>query len=269
VAKTSKKPQFGRIAELYGLPLADFTGARNELAKELRGEGDAEGAESAKAARKPTTPAWAVNQLVRREPKRIKELLGLGEELREAQGRLVSGGDAGDVLALSDRERRLVQDLVESAAEILRSDGGKASEATLEDVRETLHAAALDEEAAAEVASGRLLKERQAIGLGFGAGAPASPAAAPKGRRAAPKKAPSASVEKAQRRLEEARAAARDARDFAGEAEDRLAGARKAAEAAARAVKRAEGQARQAAAAAERAEERERKAAENVERAEG
>ena len=255
VPARSQDPQNRRIDDLYGLPPAEFTQARNALAKELRAHGDADAAGQAAASRKPTTAAWAVNQLVRREPGSMRELLALGEELREAQRRLVGGGDAAEVLALSDRERGLVQRLVERASEILTGDGARASEATLDEVRETLHAAAVDEEAAEEVAAGRLVKERRAIGFGLGAGP------APSGRTP-PKRRPRAGPTRAERRLEQARASARDARRKADEAEDRLAGARREAEVADRAVRRAEGAARQATRAADQAEERERKAAE-------
>jgi hypothetical protein len=250
MAKGTRKAQVAGIDQLYGLPLAEFTPARNELVKRLRSEDRREEAREAGALRKPTVPAWAVNQLVRRERKQIEALLSLGEELRKAQAALVRGGDAGQVLSVSERERGLVRELVEKAADILREDGSRPSEATLDEIAETLHAAALDEDVAAAVTGGRLLKERRAIGLGLGAGGPAP-------RRAAPRKetGPPARVAKAERRLEEARSEAKEARQ--------------AAEAAERAFQRAEREARQAARAAERAGERERKAAEALERAKG
>src|ERR687891_633946 len=54
------------IADLYGLPLDEFTPARNELAKRLRGEGDRETAERVKELAKPSVAAWTVNQIARR-----------------------------------------------------------------------------------------------------------------------------------------------------------------------------------------------------------
>ena len=51
------------LADLYRLPLKDFTAARNRLAKELRAEGDkAAAAEIARLAKLPITP-WTVNRL--------------------------------------------------------------------------------------------------------------------------------------------------------------------------------------------------------------
>src|SRR5256885_1710261 len=54
--------------ELYGLPLRDFTKARDDHARRLRKEGRREVADAVKALRKPTLPAWALNQLARRRP---------------------------------------------------------------------------------------------------------------------------------------------------------------------------------------------------------
>ncbi len=262
-----KNAEIAGLEDLYGLPLGDFTAARNALAKRLRGEGDPEAGKEVAAARKPTTAAWAVNQLLRQEPDRVRELLEIGEQLREAQASLVAGGDRGDTLALSERERRLVEQLLADAGRILEQSGARPSEATLEEIRDTLHAAAVDEEAAAAVGSGRLTKERRAIGFGLGTTATGSrPAGA--GPKAASSKAPTR-LTNARRRLEAARSAADEARQKAGEAEHRLAETRKAADAATREVRRAEAAARQARRSVEQAAERERKSREALERASG
>jgi hypothetical protein len=248
MADGTKTAEVRGVDDLYGLPLAEFTPERNALVKRLRSAGKREEADEAGAARKPTVAAWAVNQLVRREKKQLEALISLAAELRKAQAALVGGGEAADVLSLSERERGLVRELVVKAAAILSESGGRASEATLDEVGETLHAAALDEEAGAAVAGGRLVKERRAIGLGLGAAGPAP-------RRAAPREEarPPARVTNAERRHDEARSAATAARQAAEESE--------------RALKRAEREASQAAKAAEQAADRERRAAEALERA--
>jgi hypothetical protein len=251
MAESKKSSQVAGIDGLYGLPLAEFTPARNALVKALRAAGEREAADEAAAARKPTVGAWAVNQLLRDEPRAIEQLLALGRELREAQAALIAGGDADPVVSLSERERRLVQELVQKASRILTQSGGRASEAALDEVAETLHAAALDEESAEAVASGRLTRERRAIGLGLGAAGPAPRRAA--ARRERP--GPPARVTNAEQRLAEARTEAREARKAAEEAE--------------RELRRAERQASHAARAAEQAAERERRAAEALERARG
>ena len=48
---------------LFKLPLAEFTGARNDLAARLKREGRANDSNFVKALAKPSISAWAVNQL--------------------------------------------------------------------------------------------------------------------------------------------------------------------------------------------------------------
>ena len=164
--------------ELYGLPLGEFTGARDERAKALRKEGDREAADAVKALRKPTVAAWALNQLARRRREDLDRLLEAGRELRAAQDQLLEGGDRAAFTRAAAAERELVAELA-AAATALAADEGQRGAGLREKVAETLHAAALDEETAAELDAGRLLREREAIG-GFGAALPATapPAAA-------------------------------------------------------------------------------------------
>jgi hypothetical protein len=150
--------------ELYGLAPGEFTSARDARAKELRGAGDREAANAVKALRKPTVAAWALNQLSRRKGKDLDRLLAAGEKLRGAQEELLAGGDRSAFQKAAARERELVAELTATAIE-LAGEGGTGLE---EKVAATLHAAALDEDAADELRAGRLLREREAIG-GFGA----------------------------------------------------------------------------------------------------
>ena len=54
------------VEALYGLPLEEFTKARDALARARAKEGDKEGAAPIKALRKPSVVAWGLNQLARR-----------------------------------------------------------------------------------------------------------------------------------------------------------------------------------------------------------
>ena len=67
--------------ELYGLPLADFTPARDAKAKELKGT---DLAAPVKALKKPTMAAWVVNMLVRHETEQVDQVLAVGAALRDA-----------------------------------------------------------------------------------------------------------------------------------------------------------------------------------------
>ena len=72
--------------DLYALPLADFTPARDALAKEHKA--DKALAASIKGLRKASVAAWVVNLLVRRDPDQVDQVLAVGEALRDAQDNL-------------------------------------------------------------------------------------------------------------------------------------------------------------------------------------
>src|SRR5688572_14620649 len=72
------------LDRLYGLPLEEFTQARNDAAKQARAE-DRRAAEAIAKARKPTQAAWAVNQLARNQPKQVQALLSTADRLRAAE----------------------------------------------------------------------------------------------------------------------------------------------------------------------------------------
>jgi hypothetical protein len=160
------------VDRLYGLPRDDFIGARDTLARELRGASRRDEAAAVKALPKPTVAAWAVNQAVRSQPPAARELWEAGDALASAQEAILAGkGSGSDLRAATERERAAVEPLVDAARGLLTSTGGDLSEATIERVRETLHAAAIDPDAREEVAAGRATRERSPRGL-FGAEAP-------------------------------------------------------------------------------------------------
>jgi hypothetical protein len=197
---------------LYGLPLDEFTTARNAAAKELRDHGLSAEADEVKALPKPSAAAWAVNQLTRRRHADLDEFLETAATARDAQ--LGGGPDAREaVKALRDALERLVG----AARDEL---GGKASEQVVARIRQTLEAAAVDDEAAGEIRRGRLDKEREPAGFGTLA-AHAKPA---KSRAAAPKQDAAA----ARKALADARARLREAEDElrAATAEERQANKR-------------------------------------------
>jgi hypothetical protein len=156
--------------ELYGLPPGEFTKARDQRQRALRKEGLRNEADAVKALRKPTVAAWALNQLPRRRGKEVERLLAAGERLRAAQEELLAGGDRSAFQRAAATERDLVAKLAAEAVQVAAEGGEHAGPGLQEKVAETLHAAALDEDTAAELRAGRLVREREAIG-GFGAAA--------------------------------------------------------------------------------------------------
>jgi hypothetical protein len=149
-------------SDLYGLPLDQFTPARSELAKRLRAEGDRKEAARVAKLRKPTTAAWAVNQLVRTQPKRIERLLGAGDAVARAQ----AGRQARKLREAVAEQRAQLAELMDRAEGLLDSDGRALSANVLGRVSETLRAGALDPDSRTQLEAGCLTRELQFTGLG-------------------------------------------------------------------------------------------------------
>jgi hypothetical protein len=155
--------------ELYGLALDRFIPERGALVKALRAEQRRDEAAAVAALRKPAVAAWAVNQVMRSQPAGVQALFAAGDELRDAQARLLAGsGDGRALRAANEREREAVDELVRAARGLLSSQGHELSAAVVDRVADTLHAAALDEAAREQVREGRLERELRHIGLGLG-----------------------------------------------------------------------------------------------------
>ena len=226
--------------DLYGLPLERFVPERAALAKSLRAAGERDEAAEVAKLRKASVAAWAVNQLVRTQSREVKALFKAGDQLQRAQADLLAGkGDAGKLRAAAEREREAVDELTDAARGLLSTEGHELTQTTLDRVSDTLHAAALDEDARGQVRDGCLERELRHVGLGaLGELAAAPPA--PKQDEAKRKAAEKAEaerrrmVERANRAIETAQARRDRAADALREAEDALARARQsAAEAAA------------------------------------
>ena len=153
--------------DLYGLPLDAFVPERAGLSKALRADGRKDEAARVAALRKPSVAAWTVNQLVRTQRHAIAALLEAGDGLQRAQSELLAGrGNATTLREAGRRERDAVDELAQVARGLLGSTGQEPSRATLDRVSETLHAAALDEDARARVQEGCLERELRPVGFG-------------------------------------------------------------------------------------------------------
>ena len=155
-----------RIADLYALPLEEFTDARNALAKELTTGGDKAAAAKVRALKKPSVPAWAINQVARAHPDDLEALFDAGADLRDAQKKLLRSGDQSAVKDASAAERQAVKTLVARAKKILSDAGNAANEATLERIADTFYATTTDDEGRELVRKGTLTKEMKRAGFG-------------------------------------------------------------------------------------------------------
>ena len=152
---------------LYGLALEEFTPARDELAKRLRSAGDAAAAAAVKSAKKPTTPAWAVNQLARRQRALVEDLIEAVDRLKAAQHELLSGGTAQSVWQATLHERDIAARLAHEAERVLEGQGYGATRATLDRIVDTLTAAAADPRTRDRLRRGVLTSEMQRAGFGL------------------------------------------------------------------------------------------------------
>ncbi len=243
------------LDRLYAAPLEGFVAARRAVAAELKARGEVAGAQTVAAAVKPTRTAWALNQVARRHPERVRAMLKARDDAAAAQ----AGAKADELRDATREYRALVADLVREVRGVLEVAGAQASAAQLRHVSETIQAAsAADSDMRAQLAEGRLVKDVE-LDDPFGgfAAAPSLPHRKPANRA-------DAGVERARERKrveEEQRAAAREkarrqlARERAGqlvaELEEKAREARAAARDAETAAARAEDEARRARRAAD------------------
>jgi hypothetical protein len=229
------------IDRLYGLPLEEFTTARNDLAKRLRRAGQREAADAVAKLSKPPVVVWAANQLARRRSAETEALVTAGERLRDAQKVALAGGGGDELRAATAAERAAVRALVRHLSDVV---GPRA--ATLgERVTALLHATAADDAARRLLQQGRLQEELEASGFGLVPDVPRRPVS--QHERAAPAR------EDRREAVERARAAVQAAKADVREARAAAVTARKEAE-------RAQREAEKAAAVADEADERVRAA---------
>ncbi|HET7387927.1 MAG TPA: hypothetical protein VFJ19_14825 [Nocardioidaceae bacterium] len=147
--------------ELYSLPPAEFTDSRNAHAQEAGAAGDAELARRIKTLHKPSISAWAVNQLMRHHGEQMAQLLEMGAQLRQAHDEL----DADALRELTRQRRALTSAVTRQARRLGTELGVKVSESAATQIEQTLHAAMVDEQAAAAVRSGLMVQALTATGV--------------------------------------------------------------------------------------------------------
>ena len=121
-----------RIEELYRLPLDQFTGARNALAKS---SGDA----SVKKLEKPSLAAWAVNQLYWRQRKIYDELIKTSGQVRTAHQRMLAGKSA-DVRAPEAFHSEAMRKSKDAIRVMLEAAGHSSTDGVMTPIAETLDA---------------------------------------------------------------------------------------------------------------------------------
>ncbi|MCW2831579.1 MAG: hypothetical protein JWP31_2271 [Aeromicrobium sp.] len=222
---TEEAPLLEIAQGLYSTPLAGFTAARNQEAERLKRSGEAGLAKQVKAMRKPTAGADLANRLSRMDADLMAQVRELGDRLRAAQAE----ADAAELRSLDQERRALVVASVRSARSLAEAEGGRATDASLRDVEQTVWAALIDAAAAAAFEAAVLVQPLSPGGFGeidvSGASAvpiPVDPSReAPRRTRPrrpvqlTPSKAPAVGPTKETQAHERAREAARRALDAA------------------------------------------------------
>jgi hypothetical protein len=209
-----------RVDELYCVPLDRFVPARVALVKELRAEKRRAEAEAVNRLQKPALAAWAVNQVVRSQPKAATALWAAGDAVLAVQERAVAGRASGAELREAiAAQRDALAPLADAARGMLSPRGAFLNEQAVQAVIETLHAAAVDREARPDVERGRLARPLRLAGLG------ALPALAATRPAAVPEETGSAAADE-EREADEREAAAREAEARAAAERERAAAER-------------------------------------------
>lgn len=179
---------------LYGLPLEEFTAARDALARELRADDRTEEAKEVAALRKPVLAAWVVNRLARNERDDVRTLVESAKGIRSRR-------------AGAEEDFRDALDRLSASARTLLLAEKRSTDTTLQKVAATLRAGAASDPDL--LLAGTLAQPIETTG--FGAMAGASPA--PRKSRARTAKNDRPTIDR--RAVERARKVLADARDEA------------------------------------------------------
>lgn len=199
---------------LYGVPPAEFTALRKELVNAARKRGDTDTAQAIAAARRPTTAAWVVNELIRADPTARGRIAELNAQLRAAHAAM----DGVRIRELSTQQRKLLSQLARTG--FAAANMTDPSAAIREDVTGTLQAAIADPEVAKQL--GRLEKAQEWSGFGD-FGAPTEVASPRRKAEPAPEPAPKVDRRAAEKRRRALAAAERAHTDATAAVSDRTA----------------------------------------------
>src|ERR1041385_4882202 len=124
---------------LFKLPLAEFTGARNALAAQLKKTGAVDDASIVKSLAKPSISAWAVNQVYWQHRDEFDDLMAAGNRLQQLQ---TSGfaGKFGAMRASLDARREALTHLSDLTTTLLKEAGHNPTVETIRRVTSTLEA---------------------------------------------------------------------------------------------------------------------------------
>lgn len=127
------------VDALFKLPLAEFTGARNNLTARLKREGRANDSNLVKALAKPSISAWAVNQLHWNHGEAFDRLLSTSQRFRQSQTSHPAARMA-DLRGSLDARSEALSQLSDLATVLLREAGHNPTPDTIHRITTTLEA---------------------------------------------------------------------------------------------------------------------------------
>ncbi len=164
------------IDRLFQLPFGAFIDARNALARSARRP-------DLKQLEKPSLAAWAVNHLHWHRRGLLESLAGAATALREQHRQTLAGARA-EVHAAEQTHREAIRTCVVAAKALLAEAGHPVTPATLDAIRDTLHAVPTPE------VNGRLTRPLAPRGMEALAGLVVAPRHAPQAAPAAGRDTP-------------------------------------------------------------------------------
>ena len=182
------------IDRLFQLPLAEFTAARNALAKDAGSDG-----KSIKGLTKPPVAAWAVNQLYWKNRDRYDALVDTAVQMRKAHKSVMEGKNA-DLRVAGKMHEEALEAALKATVALMKQDAQPVTDATRHTILNTLRALPSDEPA------GRLTQTLAPGGFEMLSGIAIKPGARPAAPQARGKPAPVAKPDaKADRETAKAR----------------------------------------------------------------
>ena len=127
------------IDRLFQLPLADFTAARNAVAKSAGKDGPA-----IKALQKPPVAAWAVNQLYWKDRERYDALIETAVQMRKAHKSVMEGKNA-DLRVAGKMHEEALEAALKATVALMKKEGQPVTDTTRHAVLNTLRALPSDE----------------------------------------------------------------------------------------------------------------------------
>jgi hypothetical protein len=154
-------PDVPQPDDLYSLPLEEFIAARDRLTAHLAAEGLTDQAATVAKLRKPSVAAWALNRASRNRPDAVERLVTSHLRLRAASSTEL-------LHEASEERRKAVAELEAVALAELTADGRPISGPIKDRIASTLLAVATDPRGEQDLVAGRLVREIELSGAGWG-----------------------------------------------------------------------------------------------------